>query len=120
MNTFNPAETMQAPAGWNVAMRGVDGAAFASKTLGLMVVVSGDVEEDGRRWLHVSVSRRSRVPGYDDLLLVKRLFIGELRQAIQVFPPRDRHINIHPYCLHLWSCLEGDGLPDFARGGNTI
>lgn len=28
-----------------------------------------------------------------------------------------RHVNKHPYCLHLWRCLDGDVVPDFTRGG---
>lgn len=70
-------------------------------------------------WLHVSVSRAKYIPSYQDLADVKRVFVGEARQAVQVFPPRERHVNIHPYCLHLWACLEpeGDGLPDFGAEG---
>lgn len=29
----------------------------------------------------------------------------------------DKYINLHPTCLHLWHCLDGDVVPDFARGG---
>lgn len=74
---------------------------------------------DGRWWLHVSMSRRKYIPSYSDLADVKRVFVGEDRQAVQVFPRRERHVNIHPYALHLWACLEpdGDGLPDFGREG---
>jgi hypothetical protein len=50
---------------------------------------------------------------------VKELFIGGDRQAIQVMPPRSNHVNIHEV-LHLWHCLDGDGLPDFTGGGETI
>jgi hypothetical protein len=74
---------------------------------------------DGRWWLHVSVSRVKYIPSYEDLADVKRAFVGDAHQAVQVFPRRERHVNIHPYCLHLWTCLEpdGDGLPDFGREG---
>ncbi len=70
-------------------------------------------------WLHVSVSRAKYIPSYDDLADVKRTFVTDAYQAIQCFPRAVRHVNIHPYCLHLWACLDpqGDGLPDFGREG---
>ena len=37
-----------------------------------------------------------------------------------VFPERKFHVNIHPFCLHLWCCLDGDGLPEFSHGLGTI
>lgn len=76
-------------------------------------------QQSGRWWLHVSVSRAKYIPSYDDLAGVKRAFVGDSVQAVQLFPRRDRHVNIHPFCLHLWACLEpdGDGLPDFGSEG---
>ena len=85
---------------------------------GLAVMLSGAVELDGRRWVHVSLSRRDRMPSYDDMALVKRVFIGADRKAVQVFPQRREHYSLHEFCLHLWHCVDGDGLPDFrAQGG---
>jgi hypothetical protein len=83
----------------------------------LMVIASGTTELDGRRWAHVSFSRPRRMPSYDDLALVKERFIGVERKAISVHPPRSEHVSIHAYCLHLWCCLDGDGLPDFRTMG---
>lgn len=76
-------------------------------------------QHDTRWWLHVSVSRAKHIPSYVDLADVKRTFVGDAVQAVQIFPRRDRHINIHPHCLHLWAALdaEGDGLPDFGSEG---
>lgn len=73
----------------------------------------------GQWWLHVSVSRAKYIPSYEDLADVKRTFVTDAYQAVQVFPRRERHVNIHPHCLHLWACLEpqGDGLPDFGKDG---
>ena len=85
---------------------------------GLAVLFSADpFLEPGKTWLHASASCRKRVPTYDELKRVKEVFIGPNLQAIQVFPVESKHINIHPYCLHLWACVEGDGLPDFGREG---
>ena len=74
---------------------------------------------DRRWWLHLSVSRERYIPSYSDLVDAKRTFIGDAHQAIQIFPRAERHVNIHPYCLHVWACLEpeGDGLPDFGKEG---
>lgn len=72
---------------------------------------------DSRPWIHLSLSRPDRIPSYEDMACVKKLFIGEERQAIQVFAPRAKHINIGKNVLHLWCCLEGDGLPDFGGYG---
>ena len=48
--------------------------------------------------------------------LTRRLFLGEDVKAMQVFPPKDRYVNLNPYVLHLFVCLseEGDGLPEFS------
>lgn len=107
------------PASWRTLALGADGGMY-ERSDGLRVITSAAREEDGKRWLHVSCSRRSRVPPYEELVVVRNLFIGDDRAAIQVFPPRSRHISIHRYCLHLWCCLDGSPLPDFARGGDSI
>ena len=91
--------------------------AFSHRDGRRVVVTVG--RQDGRRWLHVSMSRAKYIPSYEDLADVKRTFVTESFQAVQVFPRKERHVNIHPYCLHLWACLEpeGDGLPDFGNEG---
>jgi len=80
---------------------------------GLRVVVSDSVEDDGKTWLHVSVSRPNQIPDYSDLCEIKRIFIGSERKAVQVFPPESEHFNLHPYCLHLWAPIDHDPFPDF-------
>lgn len=106
------------PAGWALADRALDGAAYRGQ--GMVVIVSGAFEQDGRRWLHVSFSRAHKLPSYDDQALVKATFIGPDRYAYTVLPPASKHVNKHPYCLHLWSCLDGPVLPDFTRGSDGI
>ena len=101
-----------------MVQQGADGAAYMG--VGLAVIASADVESDGRRWAHVSLSRKHKMPSYEDIKLVKDLFIGPDREAYQVFPAANKHVNIHKYCLHLWTCLDGPALPDFTRGLNTI
>lgn len=105
------------PLGWVMVEKRQDGEAYINKTIGLTVIISAQIEDD-QTWFHVSMSRRSRMPTYEDTKLIKRLFLGTKTHAYQVFPPDDENINIHPYCLHLWSLVGGKpALPDFTRGG---
>lgn len=104
-----PRET---PAGWGMVLEHKDGRLFKSAD-GLAVIVSGNVEEDGKRWLHLSVSRRSYMPTWTDLRRVKETFLGD-RYAAMVSPPPSVYVNIHPYCLHLWCCLDTWPLPEFS------
>ena len=83
---------------------------------GLSVICSAE-QVDDRRWWHVSFARQNRMPSWEDLRKVKDVFVGKSRTAIQVLPSEDKYVNYHPYCLHLWSCLDADGLPDFRRLG---
>ena len=53
-----------------------------------------------------------------DLKEVKRVFVGEDKKAIMVFPPESEHVNIHPNCLHLYAPLGEDPLPDFSKEGS--
>lgn len=87
---------------------------------GLVIIWSIDTELDGKNWLHVSFSRKSRIPDYLDITRTKRDFIGDDRKAIMIFSEKENHVNLHPYCLHLWCCLDGDGLPDFTQGKRSI
>lgn len=84
---------------------------------GLLVICTAAREADGKRWMHVSMSRRKRLPSYDDMCLVKDVFVGRERMALQVFARKSQHVNINPYVLHLWSCLDGDPTPDFRHAG---
>jgi len=78
----------------------------------LQVIVTSNVEADGHEWLHVSCARPDRLPDYDDLCEVKKLFIGEDRLAMQLFVPKSQHVNIYDTALHLWSCLDAEVVPD--------
>lgn len=54
------------------------------------------------RWDHVSVSRRDRMPTWDEMEKVKREFFKDTETAMQLHVPPTHHINVHPNCLHLW------------------
>lgn len=107
------------PPQWRLVDRGGDGAAY-KRVDGLAVIASASLQQDGKRWLHVSLSRANRLPSYEDLAHVKRVFVGEDRFAVQVFAPKAQHVNLHAYCLHLWCCLDGHPLPDFSQGTGSV
>ena len=93
---------------------------FWAKWNHLGMIYSIAVEDDGKSWLHASVSRADKtLPTYEDLGQLKRLCIGDHRTALQVFPPKDKHVNIAEV-LHLWACLDGDVTPDFTGGLGSI
>lgn len=104
------------PPEWSCRAMNADGAAYVDIS-GLTVICSAARERDGRRWLHVSLARRSDLPSWEDFREVKDLFIGPERRAIQVLPPENEYVNENPFCLHLWACLDDDGLPDFRKRG---
>lgn len=56
----------------------------------------------GGSWDHVSVSRADRIPTWQEMNLVARLFFLESETAVQFHVPASKHVNIHPNCLHLW------------------
>jgi len=98
------------------------GRVYRNQGEGLLVLVSCARHSDAQRWLHVSVSRRDKkLPTWEQMSQVKRVFIGDERTAYQVMPPKSKWVNIHPACLHLWCCVDLDSyLPDFTAGGETI
>lgn len=81
-------------------------------SLGLRVILSvEDRGPDTGTWLHVSLSRASKLPSWDDVREVKDLFIGRDRCALHLVPPEKFYVNVHPHTLHLWSRLDADTVP---------
>jgi len=60
------------------------------------------ISSDGMEWEHVSVSLLDRCPTWEEMDRVKRLFWSDDQTVMQLHVPRSRHVNNHPYCLHLW------------------
>lgn len=105
----NPAYRMIKEGADGYAYRGLDG---------LVVIQSTAIESDGNVWLHTSFSRKGRMPTYDDMARVKRIFIGDSQKALMVLPDKAHHVNIHPFCLHFFTPLYHDPLPEFSLGGS--
>ena len=101
------------PAEWERIKPDIGGAVFLHRH-GMKVIVRVEVHE-GHDWLHVSFSRRNKCPSYADASDVKALFVGRGRKAIMVLPAESEHVNLHPFCLHWYSPLGRDPLPDFRR-----
>jgi hypothetical protein len=116
--TLREEEKLNLPPSWKKIRFNMPGVLAYQKGR-LRVLFSADNCIADAPWLHVSISRQDRIPNYDEMVEVKKVFIGDDRQAIQVFPLKSKHVNIHPNCLHLWCCLseQGDGLPDFGKYG---
>lgn len=81
-----------------------------------VIIRSVGVESDGKIWAHLSVSRPDRCPTHEEMTEVKQAFLGDL-PAISVWAPTKQHVDLHPYCLHVWCCLEGHSLPEFRKAG---
>lgn len=56
----------------------------------------------GGGWDHVSVSCRDRCPTWTEMEYAKRLFFKDDETAMQLHVPPAKHINRHPFCLHIW------------------
>lgn len=57
---------------------------------------------NGGGWDHVSVSVADRCPSWDEMEWVKREFFEDGDCCMQLHVPPGQHINVHPYCLHIW------------------
>lgn len=68
-----------------------------------MFVIASRIE-----WDHVSVSleKVNRCPTWDEMCFIKDLFFDVDEYAVQYHPTKDRYVNNHPYCLHLWRCQD--------------
>jgi hypothetical protein len=86
---WTPPSPDQIPQNWRQTRRGIDGAHYVSRTK-LSVIISCCIEADGNHWVHLSVSRRDRLPTWQELNRVKEIFLGTESLALQVLVPRLR------------------------------
>jgi hypothetical protein len=87
---------------------------------GLRIIADIDTYPDGKKWIHLSMSSRRRIPTYEEMAYMKKHWLGENLKAIMVFPEKAMHVNYHPRCLHMFHCVDGDGLPEFSANGKMI
>lgn len=60
----------------------------------------------GGGWDHVSISRPRRPCIWKEMEYIKHMFFKENEVAMQLHVPAKNHVNIHPFCLHLWRPLD--------------
>lgn len=109
------------PPWWHLdVQRTVDGGEYFRSKYGLAVLMGAEMFSDGSVWLHVSLSRRSRLPDWQDVREVKDVFVGDDRAAVQVLPSKAEYVNHNPHVLHMWSPVHGSQLPDFRRDGRWV
>lgn len=80
---------------------GANGAFQLPRPLGILLLIASDCGD----WEHVSVSTPERCPVWSEMDYVKRIFWRDDECVMQLHVPRTSHIDIHPYCLHLWRSL---------------
>jgi hypothetical protein len=97
---------LPAPENWHIIERREDGLMWQRLQGEAIKVIESIGVHDGLTWLHVSVSKPSRkMPTYEDIQTMRKLFVGEHRECYQVFPTSDRYVDFNPV-LHLWACLD--------------
>ena len=82
---------------------GDDGGAFSIPFEGRKLYV---IASSGLGWDHVSVSLQQRCPNWREMSFIKDLFWNESEVVMQLHVAKKDHINLHPYCLHLWKPLD--------------
>jgi len=65
------------------------------------------IADCGQGWEHVSISvavvdGKDRTPTWEEMDRIKRLFFKDHEVVMQLHVGVEDHVNIHPYCLHLW------------------
>lgn len=81
---------------------GVNQGFFQMGRLRIMSSGSASSNPEAQGWEHVSVSLEHRCPTWDEMAAVKDLFWRDDETVIQIHPPKDLHVNVHEFCLHLW------------------
>lgn len=84
----------------------------------LRAIVTVDLVGD-EDWLHLSVSRKRRMPLWHDLLLARDELFGPERLFVQLVPPASAWLNMHPFCMHLFSRVTGPTVPDWLWKGQA-
>lgn len=69
------------------------------------------IASDGLGWDHVSVSLKHRIPNYEEMEFVRRLFFRDDETVMQLSVPTKDHVNCHPNCLHWWRPNDGREIP---------
>lgn len=90
------------------ASSGLQGAFFVRALTGirLKIIACDGADPEARGWEHVSVSCEGRCPDWEEMVFVKELFWNNTETVVQFHPQKEKHINVHPYVLHLWKRVD--------------
>lgn len=80
-----------------------DGGAFLIPFEGRNLQV---IASHGLGWEHVSVSLNHRCPSWREMCYIKDLFWNDDDVVMQLHVAKKNHINVHPFCLHMWRPLD--------------
>lgn len=81
--------------------------AWLHSLAGLYVLRSVSTLNDGSKWLHISVTRRDRIPTWTEMMKVRDDFLGDDVEAYMVAPKKEDYANLHQFCLHWWAPVDG-------------
>jgi len=101
-----PDQYRVSPKGWE-SPNGVNYGCFEVHHNGnKMGVISSGSGPECAGWEHVSVSLKDRTPTWEEMCFIKDLFWSESETVVQYHVQSDKHINTHPFCLHMWKCID--------------
>ncbi len=60
------------------------------------------VWSNGCGWDHVSVSKPTKCPTWEEMCEVKKAFFDAEETVIEYHPAESEYVNNHPFCLHMW------------------
>lgn len=111
---------MKAPKKWQfediINAKDVLGRVLSHGDRDLQVIASITVcPQDNETWLHVSISRESRRPNYDDVARVKHTFVGPKYTAYEIFPPAIIGNKMNRTNRHIWCPITKNPMPEFTR-----
>ncbi len=72
--------------------------------LGECLIFVGRYPETGR-W-HLSISHPERYPTWDEIKTARYQLVPNNVTMAMLLPPKERYVNIHPNCFHLWEIRE--------------
>lgn len=67
------------------------------------------ISSSEREGEHVSVSKKKKIPTWEEMCFVKDLCFEDEEIVIQIHPKKSEYVNLHENCLHLWRNVEIEG-----------
>jgi hypothetical protein len=77
-----------------------------------LVPIDGEIYNvmigDGMGFRHLSVTnaQKKKLPDWTTMCRLKDMFFSEDSWVVQYHPPKEEHVNFHPFCLHLWESID--------------